>query len=146
MQLLPYTVPHDAQEPLQVVLNDGASRLGVLTDAGCSTAHILAHLAQCAALVLECNHDSGLLAASAYPASLKARIGGRLGHLSNAAAAEILALCQHDSLHLVVAAHLSERNNSPALASQALAAASGLSAEDFLVADPDTGLPWLSLR
>lgn len=145
MQVLPYTVPHDAHEPLQASFSDGAVRLGVLTDAGCATDHILAHLRGCDALLLECNHDAALLAASAYPASLKARISGRLGHLSNAIAAQILAATVHDRLHHVVAAHLSERNNTPLLARSALADAGGMAHDDVLVADPKSGLDWLSV-
>lgn len=145
LQLLPYTVPHDAGEPLQVTLSDGAVRLGILTDAGCATEHILASLGDCQALLLECNHDPALLAASAYPASLKARIGGRLGHLSNALAAQILAASVHPGLRHIVAAHLSERNNSPLLARAALAAACGASPEAIVVADPQHGSAWLHL-
>lgn len=146
LELRPFTVPHDAGEPLQLVLSDGARRLGVLTDAGCSTEHVEHALTGCEALLLECNHDPALLAASAYPASLKARIGGRLGHLSNPQAAQVLARCVHPGLRHVAAAHLSERNNSPALARAALAAACGAAADEIPVADPLTGLPWLSLN
>ena len=70
----PYTVPHDAREPVQYVISDGARRLGVLTDAGCATAHIEASLSGCDALVLECNYDPGMLEDGPYPPSLKARI------------------------------------------------------------------------
>jgi phosphoribosyl 1,2-cyclic phosphodiesterase len=145
MQLLPYTVPHDAGEPLQLVLTDGAHRLGVLTDTGSSTEHIEQQLARCDALLIECNHDADLLAASAYPASLKARIGGRLGHLSNAQAAELLTRCLHPRLRHVAAAHLSERNNSPDLVRAALAAACGANLGDLPIADPQHGFPWLAL-
>ncbi|MFG5410079.1 MBL fold metallo-hydrolase [Piscinibacter sakaiensis] len=138
----PYTVPHDAREPLQPVFDDGASRLGVLTDAGCATPHLLERLAGCRALVLECNHDPALLAGCAYPASVKARIGGRLGHLANPAAAAILAACRHPGLSTVVAAHLSERNNTPALARSALAEVLGAAAAEIDVADPLAGLDW----
>src|SRR5207245_5280601 len=75
----PFTVPHDAREPVQYVLSDGASRLGVLTDTGCSTAHIESNLSGCDALVLECNYDSSMLASGPYPAALKTRIASRLG-------------------------------------------------------------------
>lgn len=146
LQLRPYTVPHDAREPLQAVFSDGASRLGILTDAGCSTPHILAQLAGCDALLLECNHDPALLAASAYPASVKARVGGRLGHLSNARAADILAACRHGRLRHVAAAHLSERNNTPLLARSALAAAWECPPEEIRVADPRLGLDWIELH
>ena len=145
LQLSPYTVPHDAQEPLQLSLSDGAVQLGILTDAGCSTDHIVQRLAGSQALLLECNHDPAMLSASAYPASLKARIGGRLGHLSNPVAAQILAASQHAGLRHIVAAHLSERNNSPGLARAALAAACGAATQDIAVADPVHGLDWLTL-
>jgi phosphoribosyl 1,2-cyclic phosphodiesterase len=145
LSLRPYTVPHDAAEPLQLRCTDGARSLGILTDAGSSTPHLLAHLQGCDALLLECNHDRDLLAQSRYPASLKARIGGRLGHLANDTAAAILAGCLHDGLKRLVAAHLSEQNNRPALAQQALSEASGCDATDVIVADPQTGTAWLDL-
>ncbi|OFZ68183.1 MAG: MBL fold metallo-hydrolase, partial [Betaproteobacteria bacterium RBG_16_56_24] len=61
IEIIPYPVPHDAAEPVQFVFNDGARRLGVLTDAGCGTAHIAQTLSGCHALVLECNHDAEML-------------------------------------------------------------------------------------
>lgn len=146
LQLRPFTVPHDASEPLQLRCTDGARHLGVLTDAGSATQHLLAHLQGCDALLLECNHDLQLLAASRYPPSLKARIGGRLGHLSNDGAAQVLAECLHGGLRHLVAAHLSEQNNRPELACAALAAACGGTPRDIVVADPLAGFGWLSLR
>ncbi|MBX3606847.1 MAG: MBL fold metallo-hydrolase [Piscinibacter sp.] len=146
LELQPFTVPHDAQEPLQLSCSDGASRLGVLTDVGSATPHLLAQLQRCQALLLECNHDTALLAASRYPPSLKARIGGKFGHLSNDGAAAILAGCLHGGLKHLVAAHLSEQNNRPELARQALAAACGGAAGDIVVADPLRGFDWLELR
>ena len=146
LQLQPYTVPHDAAEPLQLRCSDGASSLGILTDSGSITPHLVAALQACDALVLECNHDAGMLVASRYPASLKARIGGRYGHLCNATAAQILAECSHAGLLHVVAAHLSEQNNHPDLARSALAAASGRGPADIVVADPREGFAWLELR
>ena len=146
LELVPYTVPHDAAEPLQLRCGDGAVALGVLTDVGSSTPHLLAHLRGCEALLLECNHDAELLARSTYPATLKTRIGGRLGHLSNAAAAQILHACGHARLQHLVAAHLSEQNNRPALARAALGAALETSGDDIVVADPLTGFGWLQIR
>ncbi|MFT3666020.1 MBL fold metallo-hydrolase [Piscinibacter sp.] len=145
LQLLPFTVPHDAAEPLQLRCGDGAASLGVLTDVGSITTHLLERLRGCDALLLECNHDAELLARSRYPASLKARIGGSHGHLSNATAARILAECLHGGLRHVVAAHLSEQNNTPALARAALAAACGAAASDIVAADPAEGFDWLDL-
>ncbi|KVE33773.1 MBL fold metallo-hydrolase [Burkholderia sp. TSV86] len=145
LSVLPYTVPHDAREPLQFVFGDGAMRLGVLTDVGMSTPHIGAVLSGCDALVLEANHDAAMLAASRYPASLKARIGGSHGHLSNDAAAQILAALDCSRLKHLVAAHLSQQNNTPELAQAALAAALGSGASDVLVASQGDGFGWLGL-
>jgi phosphoribosyl 1,2-cyclic phosphodiesterase len=145
LSVLPYTVPHDAREPLQYVLSDGASRLGVLTDVGTSTPHISAVLSGCDALVLECNHDVRMLAASRYPQSLKARIGGNHGHLNNEAAAEILASLDRSRLRHLIAAHLSQQNNSPELAQAAMAGVLGTAATEVVVASQDDGFDWLSL-
>jgi phosphoribosyl 1,2-cyclic phosphodiesterase len=145
LELRPYTVPHDAAEPLQLVLHDGAARLGVLTDAGSATPHLLTALAGCDALLLECNHDRDLLAASSYPAFLKARVGGRFGHLANETAGQILAALRHSALQHVVAAHLSEQNNRPALAAAVLATALGCAPHDIGIADPRDGFDWRSI-
>jgi phosphoribosyl 1,2-cyclic phosphodiesterase len=145
LSLLPYTVPHDAREPLQYVFSDGAARLGILTDVGTSTPHISAVLSGCDALVLECNHDAQMLAASRYPASLKARIGGNHGHLNNDAAADILASLDRSRLRHLVAAHLSQQNNLPELAQAAMAAVLGAVASDVVVASQDEGFDWLTV-
>lgn len=146
MALQPFSVPHDAQEPLQLVLNDGATRLGIVTDLGSAPDSVSTALAGCEALLLEANHDEALLQAGPYPLSLKKRILGSHGHLSNLAAAELLARCRHAGLRHVVAAHLSERNNTPALACDALSGALGCAPTDIEVADPARGLDWLNLR
>lgn len=143
--VLPYTVPHDAREPLQFVFSDGASRLGVLTDVGEATSHIGAVLGGCDALMLECNHDRDLLATSRYPASLKARIGGSHGHLSNEAAAGILAGLDRSRLRYLVAAHLSRENNTPELAQAAVADVLGNAATEIRVASQGEGFDWLTL-
>jgi phosphoribosyl 1,2-cyclic phosphodiesterase len=97
-------------------------------------------------LLLECNHDSELLAQSAYPEFLKKRISGRLGHLSNSESAQLASDLQHDGLNLLVAAHLSERNNRPDLAQMVLSQAIGCSAQDIPVADPLLGTPWYTVH
>lgn len=143
VELTPYEVPHDAGEPLQLRCTDGASRLGVLTDAGSSTPHLVLQLQHCHALLLECNHDRSMLKRSAYPPSLKSRIGGDHGHLANDTAAEILAACVHPGLNRLVAAHLSQQTNRPELARAALAPVLGGSLDDVVVADPVLGFDWL---
>jgi phosphoribosyl 1,2-cyclic phosphodiesterase len=146
LQVLPYTVPHDAREPLQFVLTDGQARLGVLTDAGMETPYVTARLSGVDALVLECNHDREMLRNSVYPASLKRRIGGDFGHLANEVAASILAQIAHAGLNRVVAAHLSKQNNTRELATGALAVALGALPSELLVADQDEGLDWQAVR
>ncbi len=144
MQIMPFTVPHDAREPLQLSCTDGARKLGILTDLGHATAHVLAHLANCHGLLLECNHDTDLLAQSSYPASLKRRVGGQYGHLSNASAAQIASAIKHPKLLHLVAAHLSVQNNRPELALQAMSDALDGSTE-IAAADASTGSRWITL-
>jgi len=143
--ILPYTVPHDAREPLQFVISDGLRRLGVLTDVGTSTPHINTVLSGCDGLMLECNHDIGMLSGSRYPASLKARIRGDHGHLDNETAAAILASLDRSRLKHLVAAHLSQHNNSPQLAQAAMAKVIGSAATEVTVASQEDGFAWLNL-
>ena len=145
LQLTPFTVPHDAREPLQLSCTDGATKLGVLTDLGHATKHVLTHLRACDALLLECNHDADMLAESSYPAFLKHRVGGLYGHLSNTAAAEIARTLMHHGLKHIVAAHLSAQNNRPVLVQALLAQVLSCAAEDIIVARQDEGCRWLQI-
>jgi phosphoribosyl 1,2-cyclic phosphodiesterase len=145
LEIIPVPVPHDAREPVQYVIGDGARRLGVLTDIGVSTAHVEASLSGCDALVLECNHDLGMLEAGDYPYPLKKRIAGRLGHLDNEAAAEILSRIDTSRLAHIVAAHLSQQNNTPELARAALASALGCPADWIGIAEQANGFDWREL-
>lgn len=142
LEVEPFPVPHDAAEPAQYVLGDGARRLGVLTDIGESTPHVAATLSGCDALVLECNHDPEMLARGPYAPPLKRRIAGRLGHLDNEASAQLLARLDNSRLRHVVASHLSETNNTPELARAALARALGCAPEWIGVAGQDSGFGW----
>lgn len=144
IQFHPFTVPHDAREPLQLRCTDGDRVLGLMTDIGHVTGHALAALAGCHALVLESNHDVELLAQSRYPDFLKRRVGGQHGHLSNVQAAAALGALRHDRLNTVVAAHLSERNNRPDLVSRAFAAVLGCGEADVLLAERH-GRGWLDV-
>ncbi len=145
IELCPFTVAHDAVEPLQLCCSDGHHCLGVLTDLGSITEHMLESIADCDALILECNHDEAMLAASRYPPSLKARIGGRYGHLSNAVAVELLGSGIGARLGRLVAAHLSRENNRPELVRLALAGSWGSRPEDIVIADPLRGFGWLQI-
>jgi phosphoribosyl 1,2-cyclic phosphodiesterase len=142
IEVRPYTVPHDAREPAQFVFSDGAVALGVLTDAGRPTPHIAQSLSGAEALVLECNHDLDLLLNGPYPVSLKGRIAGRLGHLANAASAEIVRAMDCSRLQHVIAAHLSEQNNTPELARAALAGALNCELDWIGVASQQDGFAW----
>ncbi|MBI1943775.1 MAG: MBL fold metallo-hydrolase [Betaproteobacteria bacterium] len=146
IEVQPYTVPHDAREPVQFVLSDGAFRLGVLTDIGATTAHVEATLSSCDALVLECNHDLDLLWAGDYPKWLKERIAGPFGHLDNGTSRRLLASLDRSRLRHVVAAHLSQRNNRPELARAALAAAMGCEPAWIGLATQEEGFGWRELR
>ncbi|MFZ4758363.1 MAG: MBL fold metallo-hydrolase [Burkholderiaceae bacterium] len=143
LRIEPFPVPHDAREPVQYVLDDGDARLGVLTDIGHPTAHVVQSLSRLTALVLETNHDSALLAGSSYPPTLKRRIAGHYGHLENTDSARILARLDRSRLRCVVAAHLSRQNNTAALARAALAPVLGWDVEEVRVADQDEGLDWV---
>lgn len=143
MQITPFTVPHDAREPLQLTCSDGAVRLGVLTDLGRPSDHVMTKLTGCSTLLLECNHDPDMLGASTYPWFLKQRISGGWGHLPNAAAASIAKALRPHGLRQVVAAHLSEQNNRPELARAALAHAMDIDPLEIAVADGASGSAWI---
>jgi len=146
LELTPYTVPHDAREPVQYLATDGQTTLGVLTDAGQSTPHLVQVLGGCDALMLECNHDRQMLADSAYPPSLKQRIGGAYGHLSNQTAAEILGAIDQTRLKKVVGAHLSRANNTPDLAHTALCGALMAGQAEIMIACQEDGFGWIELE
>jgi len=141
----PFTVPHDAREPLQLRCTDGARSLGVLTDLGHATPHVLGCLMGLDALLLEFNHDADMLAGSAYPPFLKQRVGGNYGHLSNAAAGAIAKAVLHSGLRHVLGAHLSEQNNRPEIVRRAMAEALGSNEAEMLTATAADGSPWLDL-
>jgi len=143
IELTPYTVPHDAREPVQYLASDGKRKLGVLTDIGQATPHVIDALNACDALLLEFNHDSEMLSRSAYPSWLKSRIAGPLGHLSNAASAELLAALDKSRLRTLVAAHLSQKNNTPQLAQQAIDSVISADGIEVVIAAQDHGFGWI---
>jgi phosphoribosyl 1,2-cyclic phosphodiesterase len=145
LQVTPFTVPHDAREPLQLSCSDGDRKLGVITDLGHVTTHVVKALQDCHAVVLEANHDTDLLEESIYPYFLKQRVGGNWGHLANSASAALLAQIAHPGLSCVVAAHLSERNNTPELAREHLSQALKCSPHEIEVATPDSGTVWFKV-
>lgn len=145
LEIAPFPVPHDASEPAQFVISDGSRRLGVLTDAGSVTPHMVEMLSGCQGLFLECNHDETLLRQSDYPPSLIERVAGHWGHLSNASAADLLRRVAGKHLQHVVAAHLSQQNNRPELARAALCDTLGCAPDWIAVANQSDGLDWRQL-
>jgi phosphoribosyl 1,2-cyclic phosphodiesterase len=145
LQIEPYPVPHDAREPCQFVFGDGAVRLGMLSDAGHVTAHMRATLSGCDALLLECNHDADALANGPYPASLKRRVGGMQGHLSNTQAAALLTAIDCTKLRHLALVHLSESNNTPVQARAAVVGALDCDPDWVVCADQERGLDWHEL-
>ncbi|GGC90444.1 MBL fold metallo-hydrolase [Undibacterium terreum] len=146
LQVHPYTVPHDAREPLQYCISSSGCKLGVLTDVGHKTDRIVSALSGCDALVLEWNHDAEMLSNSSYPYSLKMRIGGPHGHLSNAVAAEILREVDKSKLKLVIAAHLSQQNNKPELVERLMADVLEGAMIEIGIACQHQGFGWKEVR
>jgi len=145
MQVIPFTVPHDAREPVQFVLSDGSCKLGVLTDIGAPTAHVARTLSGLDALVLECNYDRDMLWSGGYPRWLKQRIAGPFGHLDNEDSARLLGALDCSKLKHIIGAHLSRENNKPELARAALARALNCGEAWIGLATQDEGFGWRSL-
>jgi phosphoribosyl 1,2-cyclic phosphodiesterase len=145
LELLPFKVPHDAAEPLQLVCRVGQARLGIVTDLGEPNDAVASALQGCAALLLECNHDRTMLEEGPYPLWLKRRIGGVRGHLANEQSAALLDACCHDGLRHVVAAHLSRHNNHPSHALTALQSALHDGRTTLHIADGDSGCAWITV-
>jgi phosphoribosyl 1,2-cyclic phosphodiesterase len=115
--ITPFSVPHDALDPVGFSIESGnGEKIGVVTDIGSVTALVRERLRGSSALVLEFNHDNDILLYSHYPWDLKQRIRGRLGHLSNNQASELLSDLVHSGLKHIVLAHLSRVNNRPEVA------------------------------
>ncbi len=119
MCVTPVSVPHDAREPTQFVfdanLASGWRRIGILTDLGHVTRHVVDCYRGCHGLLMESNHDPDMLWGGRYPAGLKRRIAGNLGHLANGQALDFLTAVAHEDLQHVLVGHISEENNCPRL-------------------------------
>jgi phosphoribosyl 1,2-cyclic phosphodiesterase len=112
----PFPVPHDALDPVGFVVSAAGCRVGIATDLGHPDPRVMERLRGCRALVLESNHDPLLLGNSGRPRSVKERILGGMGHLSNRSAAALLAEVASEALQDIFLAHLSEECNRPELA------------------------------
>ena len=142
----PFAVPHDAAEPCQFHFSCGSKNVGLLTDTGMVTPHIIDMLSGLNALLLECNHDLAMLQDGEYPPALKMRVGSDYGHLNNDQAADLLEKIDTANLNFVAAMHISDKNNTTYLARQALSDALGWQEQDIQVAHQDKGLDWVNIN
>jgi phosphoribosyl 1,2-cyclic phosphodiesterase len=122
LEILPFLVPHDAREPVGYRLSGHEGSICITTDLGFVPEQVLPWFRDNDLLVLEANHDEGMLHNGPYPGFLKQRVLGRHGHLSNAATGDALAACGDRVAVDVWLAHLSAVNNTPARARRDVAA------------------------
>ena len=141
----PVPVPHDAREPIQYILSNGKVQLGILTDLGHFTPHVVSSYSKCDALLLECNYDDDMLLAGPYPRFLKDRVSGMFGHLSNRQAADLLLALDLSRLKTLVIGHISAKNNDVSLIKAAIEPLCG---EDIVLsfADQESGSPWMEIK
>ncbi|MCB1693117.1 MAG: MBL fold metallo-hydrolase [Pseudomonadales bacterium] len=141
----PVPVPHDAREPCQYLFMSGGVRVGLLTDLGHITPFVAERYDGCDGLMLECNHDVGMLRDGPYPWPLKQRVGGIHGHLNNVQAAGLLDVVNIARIQQLVLCHLSEQNNLPDLATQAVEPALSRSNARLTVAAQESGFDWIEV-
>ena len=138
IDVVPFTVPHDAADPVGFTFRAEGVKIGFVTDLGYMPASVRDHLRGCRVLVMESNHDVEMLRSGPYPWSVKQRVMSRVGHLSNLALADFLTNDYDNSATFVVLAHLSEQNNHPEIArreaEKALATRGGLFQNRVLLA------------
>jgi phosphoribosyl 1,2-cyclic phosphodiesterase len=113
MTVHPFSISHDATDPVGFTIGQNGSRIGIATDLGSVTPHVKTQLKDCHLLIIEANHDPEMLINGPYPWPLKKRIQSRRGHLSNQQSKHLLQELQHCKLQHVILAHLSETNNNP---------------------------------
>jgi len=142
LEINPFPVPHDASEPCQFVIGNGERKLGVLTDTGSITPHIVETLSGVDALMIECNHDVDMLEQGDYPYHVKMRVAGDYGHLNNGQAAQLIMNIDTSGLQHIVAAHISEKHNTAELAQKTLSTALHCSQDWISVAEQAVGLNW----
>ena len=141
----PIVVPHDAREPVQFKFETGVTSFAIITDLGYGSKNLIASLIGINSIVIEANHDKEMLVKSEYPESLKSRIGGKYGHLSNQDAAKILKEIDGTRFKFIGAAHLSDKNNKVDIVKQLLAEAVGKDSSFINVIDQDKGFGWVTV-
>lgn len=145
IEIVPVTVPHDASEPLQFIFRqlDNGKRLGILTDTGHITRHIVEAYNGLDALLLEFNYDVDMLTSGPYPELLKQRVGGNLGHLSNDQSVDLLRQIDTRNLNCLIAAHISEKNNTAAIVDELIRQLPDVPTP--VLANQETGFDWIAI-
>jgi phosphoribosyl 1,2-cyclic phosphodiesterase len=145
VEVLPVTVPHDASEPLQFIFHqiDNGKRLGILTDTGHITPHIVDAFSRLNGLLLEFNYDVEMLDRGPYPEGLKRRVGGSLGHLSNEQSVDLLRRIDTTSLNCLIAAHISEKNNTTDIVDRMIQQLEQLPTP--VLASQEVGFDWITI-
>ncbi len=116
IEITPFTVPHDAVDPVAFTLEAEGIRIGLVTDLGYIPELVKQHVRGCHCLIFESNHDLEMLKVGPYPWYVKQRVMSRQGHLSNLATAQFLSEDHDGAARVLVLAHLSENNNHPEIA------------------------------
>jgi phosphoribosyl 1,2-cyclic phosphodiesterase len=145
-QIQPFSVSHDSRQPCQYRLSSNGLNLVVLTDLGTVSPQVLYQLRDLDGLILETNHDEQMLSDGPYPWPLKQRVRSDQGHLSNRQAAEILSQINNQRLQHLLAAHISEKNNSPEKARQALQQQAPELAQRTQLLQQHSVSPWFDLH
>lgn len=121
----PFTIPHDAADPVGFTFRADGAKIAIATDLGYLPASVCDHLRRCDVLIIESNHDLEMLRIGPYPWSVKQRVMSRVGHLSNDSLAQFFARDYDGGASYVVLAHISEQNNHPEVARRAALEALG---------------------
>ncbi len=145
INILPVTVPHDSREASQFTFEANQQKVGILTDIGHVTPYVVEQYRDCDILLLEFNHDFELLMNGVYPDKLKARVGGRFGHLSNQQACEFLREDIKQRLKYLVAMHVSEENNRPEIVLQSIESTKLGEQVEVSIAHQKKGFDWINL-
>jgi phosphoribosyl 1,2-cyclic phosphodiesterase len=149
IHVIPFTIPHDAADPVGFVVQAEGMRIVVATDLGYLAPNVRMHLRGADLLMIESNHDVEMLRDGPYPWVVKQRVLSRVGHLSNDALGEYLGSEYDGGARYVILAHISESNNLPALArscaERALEGRMGLLANRVLLASQTEPLESIDL-
>ena len=120
IKVQPFNIPHDAIDPCGFSFYSDNEKVTVATDLGCINEYLISNMLQSNSILIESNHDLNMLKTGPYPWSLKQRISGNFGHLSNATSAQVVEILAKNGTKNFILGHLSEDNNFPELAKETI--------------------------